>query len=157
MCHGQRQQAVETFFAPLSDQMDAFSIQALPLLFPTVPGSAASSLLYVCDFGLTLFRNGFVLLSLAHCFLIHHHLMRLQSIFSQVGALFTHIVFHALHSLYDTCSGFSFFSPLLSSFLIFPVLVQILLRVSRLLIPDLVVGTGEGSESRVVSLLVLRV
>ena len=70
------------------------------------------------------------------------------SIFSQVGVIFTRIALHELDLQCDTCSGFSFFtpphssSPLISSL----ALVWILLRLLFLLVPDLVVRTGEGSE-----------
>ena len=52
-----------SFFAFFSDQTDAFSIQALPLLSTTVLGSAAPfpHSLRVCNFWLDL-QNGFVLL-----------------------------------------------------------------------------------------------
>lgn len=58
------------------------------------------------------------------------------------------IVLDALDLVHDTHSGFSLFAPLPSSFLIsFLALVRVSLHLCCLFI--LVVGMGEGSESRV--------
>ena len=68
-----------------------FPFMHFPFIPLTVLGSAASSLSLFVTFGLTLFRNGFVLVfPFSLCFFTPSHLTCLQSVFSQVGIVFTH-------------------------------------------------------------------